>query len=609
MAIQESDIMDFGNGIIGDDTFDVWRKKTNSLKGEIDIVNTTLTDKINTDVANLSTVYIPIAGSATSVSTALQFTNNITLSNSNLIIGSRTVSESAGKLSVDGGIASTTSVEANTVQANSNLSLGTKTYSVPSSPAINNAVLVTQTDGTLSWQNVSDIFTLSGGLNQTTTVFEEVMPVGSVIPLAGEPNDPNFLLCEGGTVSKDTYPDLFDVIGYSYDTGLSGTQFRLPDYRGRVLVGTQGTSVTFPSSFGAKGGTETLSTSDHALTIDEIPAHRHWSPWVDDDSGLDGTDRTVVQSSPLFGADSATTSLTNNIHIDGDNNSYMSRNSNNEDYYFYTTYAGGEAGDASLTGLTDVTNAQYTGGSSSSGAAHSHNITASNRVQPYVTVKWYIKAIKNSKVDFKIDIANSGLKSTTFGGDPQTLISPVDETITLSINPDNTSIALDNDFKVSVKSSPTIQGPITVVNGEPTASNHLTTKNYVDTRSDGIRTVTLETPFGAVRTDHSIEHGLGGVPNIVQKFVRFNATTPGTDHRIGELIPLYEGTTWSGTIGQFGTSVTATHFKWGHGGPDASHEHIYFADKQGSYDYFYGDDSTLAEEDKPTLVINLIRFI
>jgi hypothetical protein len=161
-------------------------------------------------------------------------------------------------------------------------------------------------------------------------------------------------------------------------------------------------------------------------------------------------------------------------------------------------------------------------------------------------------------------------------------------------------------------SAPPTQVTVDTSITDSSSDTHLVTakgvKDYVDTRSDGIRTVTLETPFGAVRTDHSIEHGLGGVPNIVQKFVRFNATTPGTDHRIGELIPLYEGTTWSGTIGQFGTSVTATHFKWGHGGPEG-HEHIYFADKQGSYDYFYGDDSTLAEEDKPTLVINLIRFI
>jgi microcystin-dependent protein len=522
MAIQESDYMDFGNGIIGDDTFDVWRKKTNRVKVELDSVNTTLTTKINTDVANLSSVYIPQSGSATSVSTALQFTNNITLANSSLVIGARTVSESAGKLSVDGGIASTTSLEANTVQANSNLSLGTKTYSVPSSPAINNAVLVTQTDGTLSWQNVSDIFTLSGGLNQTTTVFEEVMPVGSVIPLAGEPNDPNFLLCEGGTALKDTYPDLFDVIGYSYDTGLSGTQqFRLPDYRGRVLVGTQGTSVTFPSSFGAKGGTETLSTSNHTLTIDQIPAHRHWSPWVSDDTPLSSAQKTTAKASPLFGADASDVSLTNLIHLDINN---IDATTNNSDYYMYTTYAGGEAGDASLTGLGDVTNAQYTGGSSSSGAAHSHNITASNRVQPYVTVKWYIKAKKNTKIDFKIDIANSGLKSTTFGGEPQTLISPVNETIALGVNPDNTSIALDNNFKVSIKSNPIVQGKVTVNNGEPTAATHLTTKNYVDSQlTSGISnpTYTGNQALPArttIRAGYAIQHQMAHY-DIYRKYI------------------------------------------------------------------------------------------
>ena len=42
MAIQTSDYMDFGNGIIGDDTFDVWRKKTNRIKVDLDSINTTL---------------------------------------------------------------------------------------------------------------------------------------------------------------------------------------------------------------------------------------------------------------------------------------------------------------------------------------------------------------------------------------------------------------------------------------------------------------------------------------------------------------------------------------------------------------------------------------
>lgn len=453
MAILESDYMDFGNGIIGDDTFDIWRKKTNSLKVEIDSVNVALTAKINTDTANLSTVYIPQAGSATSVSTALQFTSPITFA-SNVLIGDSTLSSSGNKLNIDKEVDSSVQLTSTKVRAKTNLILGDKTYNVPSSPAINNAVLVAQTNGTLSWQNVASIFQLSGGLNQTTAVFEEVMPVGSVIPLAANPNDPNFLLCEGALVGKSAYPDLYEVLKNGTATCIYGettNEFRLPDYRGRVAVGTGGTSVTFPTSFGVTGGTDTRSTSGHTLTIDQIPAHRHWSPWVADDTALTSGQKTDYENSPLFGADAGNVTLTDRIHFDIGS---VNATSNNDDYYAFTTYAGGASGDASLTGLTDVNNVQYTGGATTS---HSHNITAANRVQPYITVKWYIKAKKNTKIDFKIDIANSGLKSTTFGGQAQTLISPVNETIQLDIDPDNTSIAIVNG-KVAVKSSPTIPG-------------------------------------------------------------------------------------------------------------------------------------------------------
>jgi len=524
MAIQESDYMDFGNGIIGDDTFDVWRKKTNSIKVELDSVNATLTSKINTDIANLSTVYIPQAGSATSVSTALQFTSPTTFA-SNVLIGDSTLSSLGNKLNIDKEVDSSVQLTSAKVRAKTNLILGDKTYNVPSSPAINNAVLVAQTNGTLSWQNVASIFELSGGLNQTTTVFEEVMPVGSVIPLAANPNDPNYLLCEGGYVSKSTYPDLYNVLKNGTDTCIYGenpqntNEFRLPDYSGRVVVGTGGTGVTFPTTFGVTGGTDTRSTSGHTLTIDQIPAHRHWSPWVSDDALLTAAQKTDYKNSPLFGADASDVTLTDRIHFDTGN---IDATTTNNDYYAFTTYAGGASGDASLTGLTDVNNVQYTGGATTS---HSHNITAANRVQPYITVKWYIKAKKNTKIDFKIDIANSGLKSTTFGGEPQTLISPVNETIQLDIDPDNTSIALDNNYKVSIKSSPTIQGPITVVSGEPTQSNHLTTKNYVDTSvsnvlfTESFESEEIDVP-AANDASVIVNHSLSSIPKIVQAVYR-----------------------------------------------------------------------------------------
>lgn len=456
MAIQQSDLIDFGNGIIGDDTFDVWRKKTNSIKNSVDALDASLTSKINTDVSNLSTVYIPQSGSATAVSTSLAFSNPITF-NSNLNIGGSLLFSQSDTLKTDKEFDSSVQLTSTKVRAKNNLILGDKTYNVPSSPAINNAVLVAQTNGALSWANVNDIFSASGGFTQTTTVFEEVMPVGSVVPLAGATNDTNFLLCEGATISKAAYPDLFDVIGYDY--GGSGDNFKLPNYKGRVLVGA-GTdsagSVSFSGNIGVFGGTNNRSTGDVNLTIDQMPPHRHWSPWVADDDLVNSNSRSAYKSSPLFGADASDNNFTNHVHFDADS---IDNDAVNTDFYAYTTYAGGEAGDASLIGLTDVTNAQYTGGSSSSGGAHSHNLTANERVQPYVTIKWYIKAKKNSKIDFKINIANSGLESATAGGQGQTLISPVDETITLKAKVDDSCLRLLNG-EISIKHSPQISGSI-----------------------------------------------------------------------------------------------------------------------------------------------------
>jgi microcystin-dependent protein len=420
MAIQESDIMDFGNGIIGDDTFDVWRKKTNSLKGEIDLVNTALTNKINTDVAALRPLFVPIAGNATSVSTSLQFTSPVTLTSS-LVINGATLTGSITELASDKEFYSSVQLTSPKVKATSKLILGTKEYSVPSSPVINNAVLTSATtSGELQWRNAAELFASAGGLQQTTAVFEEVMPVGTVIACAEDPNDSNFLECNGGSALKSTYPKLYEVLkgtGATARYGETNTSFNLPDYQGRVLVGT-GTAggVTFGTTFGEDGGdtaiTTSTSTEGHVLEISEMPKHNH---------DIQSTER---------GSGS----------LDGET--------------FDEGTSGNKNDRLSSTGIRD------TGGDE----PHSHDInitlTPANRIQPYITVKYYIKAIENTKVDFKIDVNNSGLTSIDGGGTPQTLLSVSNETHSLSVNPDNTSISVVNG-QVAIKTNPTIPGTIT----------------------------------------------------------------------------------------------------------------------------------------------------
>jgi hypothetical protein len=122
MAIQESDIMDFGNGIIGDDTFDVWRKKTNGIRQEIEVVEGTLTTKINTDIGALTEIYIPQAGQSTFVSTPLQFSSAAQFLNT-ISVGGSLLSGSESKLICTPELESSTQITSNKVRAASELIL------------------------------------------------------------------------------------------------------------------------------------------------------------------------------------------------------------------------------------------------------------------------------------------------------------------------------------------------------------------------------------------------------------------------------------------------------------------------------------------------------
>ena len=60
-------------------------------------------------------------------------------------------------------------------------------------------------------------------------------PLGSIIAFSGNNIPVGFLLCDGSTLNKNEYLDLFNVIGYTY--GGSDNEFKLPDLRECVLVG------------------------------------------------------------------------------------------------------------------------------------------------------------------------------------------------------------------------------------------------------------------------------------------------------------------------------------------------------------------------------------
>lgn len=71
----------------------------------------------------------------------------------------------------------------------------------------------------------------------TPAASNALVPTGTVVAFAGTfaRVPPGWLPCDGRSLARATYPTLFDAIGTAH--GGDGTNFNLPDYRGRFLRG------------------------------------------------------------------------------------------------------------------------------------------------------------------------------------------------------------------------------------------------------------------------------------------------------------------------------------------------------------------------------------
>jgi microcystin-dependent protein len=111
----------------------------------------------------------------------------------------------------------------------------------------------------------------------------QTFPPGTIIAYAGKTTNipPGWLVCDGREVEVRRYQALYAVVGTVYG-GDGVNRFRLPDLRGRVIVGSgQGEGLS-DRPLAQKGGRETVT-----LEISQLPPHSHGQT-NDDDTGAVG---------------------------------------------------------------------------------------------------------------------------------------------------------------------------------------------------------------------------------------------------------------------------------------------------------------------------------
>ena len=93
----------------------------------------------------------------------------------------------------------------------------------------------------------------------------------------------NYLLCDGASISTTDYPDLFNLIQYTY--GGSGNTFNLPNFESKFPIGANSSNGDFnPTSNFAYGNNTTGATNTQSVSytapgnvslLTQVPPHTH----------------------------------------------------------------------------------------------------------------------------------------------------------------------------------------------------------------------------------------------------------------------------------------------------------------------------------------------
>lgn len=132
------------------------------------------------------------------------------------------------------------------------------------------------------------------------------LPLATIIPYAGSVHEASrrslakagWLVCDGSTVSRTAYKDLYSVIGDIHGRGDALTTFNLPDYRGRFLRGVDhgaGRDLDAGSRTACASGGLT-GDAVGSVQEDSFRSHSHSTVQMIGDGNVDGVDSTTTHS-------------------------------------------------------------------------------------------------------------------------------------------------------------------------------------------------------------------------------------------------------------------------------------------------------------------------
>lgn len=133
------------------------------------------------------------------------------------------------------------------------------------------------TDETVSTAKIADGAVTSAKL--AAGVLAAFIPVATILPFAGTVAPTGFLLCNGQTVSRVTYADLYTAVGTSFGSGNGSTTFHVPDFRGRFLRGVDGGQGRDPDRLIRTAMNSGGNSGDDVGSVqtDELAGHQHYT--------------------------------------------------------------------------------------------------------------------------------------------------------------------------------------------------------------------------------------------------------------------------------------------------------------------------------------------